>query len=95
MLVGKRDGIWRLCVDYRDLNKFTVKNKFSIPIVEDLLDELGGSKVLSKTDLRPGYHQLRIAKEDIPKTFFRTHSGHFEYLVMPLDYQMLLQPFKG
>ncbi|XP_019252819.1 PREDICTED: uncharacterized protein LOC109231628 [Nicotiana attenuata] len=79
VLVGKKDGTWRLCVDYRDLNKQTIKNKFPIAIVEDLLDELGGSVVFSKIDLKSGYHQLRMVVDDIPKIAFRIHSGIMSY----------------
>ncbi|GJZ78039.1 putative reverse transcriptase domain-containing protein, partial [Tanacetum coccineum] len=83
LFVKKKDGSFRMCIDYQELNKLTVKNRYPLPIIDDLIDQLQGSSVYSKIDLRLGYHQLRVREEDIPKTAFRTRYDHYEFQVMP------------
>ncbi|GJZ05047.1 putative reverse transcriptase domain-containing protein [Tanacetum coccineum] len=83
LFVKKKDGSLRMCIDYRELNKLTVKNRYPLPRIDDLFDQLQGSSVYSKIDLRSGYHQLRVREEDVSKTAFRTRYGHYEFQVMP------------
>ncbi|GJW28012.1 putative reverse transcriptase domain-containing protein [Tanacetum coccineum] len=83
LFAKKKDGSFRMCIDYRELNKLTVKNRYSLPRIDDLFDQLQGSKFFSKVDLRSGYHQLRVHEDDIPKTTFRTRYGHFKFTIMP------------
>ncbi|KAL0549604.1 hypothetical protein IC582_014090 [Cucumis melo] len=82
LFVKKKDGSMRLCIDYSELNKVTVKNRYPLPRIDDLFDQLQGATVFSKIDLRSGYHQLRIKDEDVPKTAFRSRYGHYEFIVM-------------
>ncbi|GJU99759.1 putative reverse transcriptase domain-containing protein [Tanacetum coccineum] len=83
LFVKKKDGSFRMCIDYRELNKHTVKNRYPLPRIDDLFDQLQGSSVYSKINLRSGYHQLRVRDEDIPKTAFKTRYGHYKFQVMP------------
>ncbi|GJV42375.1 putative reverse transcriptase domain-containing protein [Tanacetum coccineum] len=82
LFVKKKDGSFWMCIDYQELNKLTVKNRYLLPRIDDLFDQLQRSSVYSKIDLRSGYHQLRVREEDIPKTAFRTRNGHYEFQVM-------------
>jgi len=83
LLVKKKDGSSRLSVDYRQLNKMTIKNKYPLPRIDDLMDQLHGSSVFSKIDLRSGYHQILVKADDVQKTAFRSRYRHYEYVVMP------------
>nr|GFD00437.1 putative reverse transcriptase domain-containing protein [Tanacetum cinerariifolium] len=93
LFVKKKNGSFRMCIDYQELNKLTVKNRYPLPRIDDLFDQLQGSSVSSKIDLRSGYHQLRVREEDVPETAFRTRYGHYEFQVMPFGLPNALTVF--
>ncbi|GJX23717.1 putative reverse transcriptase domain-containing protein [Tanacetum coccineum] len=93
LFAKKKDDSFRMCIDYHELNKLTVKNRYPLPRIDDLFDQLQGSSMYSKIDLRSGYHQLRVRDEDIPKMVFRTRYGHYEFQVMPFGLTNALAVF--
>ena len=94
LFAKKKDKTLRLCIDYRQLNRVTIKNRYPLPRIDDLFDQLRGERVYSKVDLRTGYHQVRVRDTDIPKAAFRTRYGHYEFTVMPFGLTNVLAAFK-
>ena len=95
LFVPKKDGRWRMCIDYRVLNKQDVKDRYPLPRIDLLLDRLRQARIFSKLDLAQGYHQIAMAEDSISKTAFCNHLGQWEYVVMPLDCAMLPALSKG